>query len=275
MLNGIADEAEVTTRLWIVGLDGAITTPQALDEVTASENVKVLGWKQSLGGRFLHAKVFALRNEEPKRLVLYIGSANATQGGLCENIEAGTLFVLSGEAANQVSEQCDKWIDEMKQASVCVQLTYEEVEAYRRRYRKPKGSGKKIGRVIGVKERRRQVAVPRSNEFAWIEVAVRGGSSNQVEICKDMASFFTGGVRRDRVDFQVMSAATGISYPNNAYRFSAAMLAIVLKWTPILPERSICGPRPIEGTSLSLSERTIRLFTLSGCILPEPQERRR
>src|SRR5262245_30477778 len=121
MLNGIADEAEAKTRLWIAGLDGAITTPEALEEITTSAGVTALGWRQTRSGQCLHAKVFALRSQRPKRLVLYVGSANATQGGLAENVEAGTLWTLTGLPADQLSQECDKWIEELKQAPVCIQ----------------------------------------------------------------------------------------------------------------------------------------------------------
>lgn len=221
MLNEVARTSEVHELFWLVGLDGVITSPKALDALATSVTDAVqLGWQQDLNYPYLHAKVFALRRKHPRKTFLYIGSANATEGGLANNAEAGTVTVRDGSAAAKLDRELDKWLASLQSMPCCVVLTPQEKERYARRYRPPRGRGKRVVRIVGAEDRPQAAAVPQGAR-TWIEVAVRGGSGNQIEICKDMAVFFTEGLAVDRVDFGLVDAATGISYPDNAYRFRA------------------------------------------------------
>jgi hypothetical protein len=219
MLNEVARLAGSEALLWIVGLDGAITSPQALAALTSFvPHAEQFGWCQDREYPTLHAKVYILRHVQPRKTVLYVGSANATYPGLSENIEAGILRVATGQDSSNVDLEMDTWIESLRKSPCCIELTTTEKERYSRHYHPVRGRGKKVSHVVGGEERPRSSAVPQG-EKTWIEVAVRGGSANQIEICKDMATFFTRGQSVERVDFELVDAATGIGFANNSYRF--------------------------------------------------------
>lgn len=75
-----------------------------------------------------------------------------------------------------------------------------------------------FSRIMGT-ERRVVRGVGPYGTYAWIECAVRGGSGQQIEICKDMSTFFTAGRSIDRVDFDLTDGSTGVTYTRNAYRY--------------------------------------------------------
>lgn len=220
MLNAIAQDAEVHRLLWLVGLDGAITSPAALNEVAGLDIATLWGCANDGSCPPLHAKLFALRRRSPSAVIMYVGSANATQGGLMENIEAGILIEASGTHADRLAAQVDAWISDVLVSSRFAELSPRELDAYRARYRRPQGLVRRVSRVVGALGRRptARSVVPRGDR-TWIEIAVRGGSGNQIEICKTMAPFFTRGASTDRVDFDLIDGASGIPYDRNAYRF--------------------------------------------------------
>lgn len=181
-------------------------------------DVQQLGWLQNTGHPVLHAKVYILKRRRQKT-ILYIGSANATQAGLINNIEAGIFIDYEGYNAVTLNQELSAWIDELKSLSCCVELTQAEKDKYANRYRPAHGFEKKLNQIVGAKENTRTLVIPKG-KCTWIELAVRGGSNNQIEICKDMAKFFTKGKNEiERTDFVLVDARTGIRYPGNSYRF--------------------------------------------------------
>jgi hypothetical protein len=223
MLTGIAQEAEAKQVHWIVGLDGVITTPDALQAIADSIFTSSLrGWSQALNQPSLHAKVYMFFHPSPPKLALYVGSANATGGGLLENVEAGVSWICDQRAALRLRRELGLWFEKLMSSPSCRLLNTAERHNYAAEYRGLKRPAERIGRVgrvvIGA-ERRTVPMVKPYGKYTWIEIAVRGGSSNQIEICKDMAPFFTGGRQAERVDFDLVDGSTNIVYSNNAYRF--------------------------------------------------------
>jgi len=160
-----------------------------------------------------------LFTRKPPKLAIYIGSANATGDGLSDNIEAGTLLVLKGTDASQIQQKVLSWLEEMYSSVACKDMNDEEIKSYVARYQKPKRRIiRRVARVIGL-ERQPIATMKASGPYTWIELAVRGGSSNQIEICKAMAPFFTGGRETDSTDFILVDKASGIAYSGNGYRF--------------------------------------------------------
>jgi len=221
MLIDVAEKAEVGSVEWLVGLDQVITTPKALEAILGSNLSKhPKAWKPSYTLPNLHAKLYLLFSVEPCKLVLYVGSSNATPSGLVENLEAGVLVERKGTGAKHFRAEVEKWLKKAIAGSPCVHLTTRLVTAYRGSYKPPRGRIKRVARLVGaVRESVRKSS--QTGKYAWIEVAVRGGSSNQIEICKDMAPFFTGGGTLSRVDLTLVHAATGQAYSQNSYRFRA------------------------------------------------------
>lgn len=222
MLASIASLAEVKRVRWIVGLDGVITTPEALRAITNSSlTASPRGWKQPPGKSSFHAKIYFLHSRRPARIVLYIGSANATEGGLSDNIEAGVLLIGRGADASKLVRMIDLWMSELWSSRGCILLDERTIRRYELTYRRLGPSAKRVARVVGVTRKPFSQVSP-TGSYAWIEVAVRGGSSNQIEICRDMATFFKGSRQVDRVTFELVDGATGIIYAQNAYRFRSA-----------------------------------------------------
>jgi hypothetical protein len=221
-LNGIANDAEVSQVHWLVGLDGVITTPSALRAIARSElTASFKGWSQTGDLPALHAKTYLLFSSKPAKLSLYIGSANATGNGLLSNVEAGMLMILTGVDASKLGAQIFAWLDELYASPACDQLRDEDIKRYKARYRKPRFEMKRVARVVGVERQDTRPITPQP-EFTWIELAVTGGSANQIEICRPMARFFTDGREMDRVEFDLVDARSHRTYSGNGYRLRPA-----------------------------------------------------
>jgi hypothetical protein len=221
-LNAIAEDAEVTRIQWLVGLDGVITTPSALRAIADSAlTARLRGWTQSGEQRALHAKTYMLVARRPFRVVLYIGSANATGDGLALNIEAGVLFTAVGDDARHLHAEMFKWFDVLCALPACSVMNDEDIRRYSGRYQKPRFKIKRLARLVGV-EREPPAQTRPLRTQTWIELAVTGGSGNQIEICKPMAPFFTGGNEIDSVDFDLVDERTGRVYSGNGYRLRPA-----------------------------------------------------
>jgi len=220
MLSAISEDAEVKKIHWIVGLDGVITAPEALEAIAeASLTASLRGWIQSFKEPSLHAKIYMLMRKSPLEIFLYVGSANATGDGLSQNIEAGIFWSCSGQKALSLRHEIDSWLEEIRSSANCKLLDPGERLSYAKKYKRPRRSAKRVAHVVGVGNLESGSQLESRGDYAWIEVAVRGGSSNQIEICKDMASFFTNGRLTDRRDFEVIEKSTGKIYSNNSYRF--------------------------------------------------------
>jgi hypothetical protein len=221
-LHAIAEDAEVARIQWLVGLDGVITTPSALRAISESVLTSGLtGWTQSGDQRSLHAKTYMLTARRPYRVALYVGSANATGDGLAFNIEAGVLFTSDGDDARELHAQMSAWFEALCSLPACSQLNDADLQRYAGRYQKPRFKIKRLARVVGVESDPPTQVRPRAT-VTWIELAVTGGSANQIEICKTMVPFFTDGAERDSVDFELVDERTGRAYPDNRYRLRPA-----------------------------------------------------
>ncbi len=97
----ILGAAPVRSR-WIIGLDDAITQPEAIDELKELPGAKVRVARLSPVRRF-HPKVYLFRrSSQTDQAMLVVSSGNLTERGLHENAE-GTVL-LHSESAAEVSE---------------------------------------------------------------------------------------------------------------------------------------------------------------------------
>lgn len=219
MLSAVTEDAEVKKVHWIVGLDGVITTPEALDAIAkAPLTASLRGWIQSFKEPSLHAKIYILIRKSPMEIFLYVGSANATGDGLSQNIEAGVFWACSGQKALSLRHEINSWLEEIRSFSNCNLLDPAQRLSYAKKYKKPRRSTKRVAHVVGIGNLESGSQVESHGDYTWIEVAVRGGSSNQIEICKDMVPFFTNGRFTDRRDIELIEKSTGKIFSNNSYR---------------------------------------------------------
>jgi len=214
----VFEHANIASADWLLGMDGIITEPAALERVrTWTKTRCCFGWDNSGNGRSLHAKVFSFFDQRAPQLRLVVGSGNATTGGLSANIEAAVALAFSGSEARDHAGMIEVWFDSLTGASEASRLSPQVIDAYRKKYRRPSSKARALARVEGGAGTPRRWLSARER-FAWIEVVARGGSDNQIEICRDLAGFFAADVR-SQVPLQIRSKKSGILYSRNVYRF--------------------------------------------------------
>ena len=76
---------------WVVGLDDAVTQPEAIDKLSKLNNSEVRLAKLSPRYRF-HPKVFRFHRKKNDESVLVVGSGNLTEQGLSKNAECAVLM---------------------------------------------------------------------------------------------------------------------------------------------------------------------------------------
>jgi hypothetical protein len=214
--------ADIRRVHWLIGLDGAVTQPKALSLVTALPITKnAFGWQANDQRPSLHAKVFGFWNVKAFKSALYVGSANLTLGGLFSNVEAGSLSVTSGTNARAAIKDVDKWFSGLAKGAEL--LTESIIRDYAGRFRPIRRTSRALERTIvgedGKPDEPTAELTDVASNQAWIQVAVTGGSANQIEICRDMAQFFTGATEGGQVDFVLVHGKTNTAFENNWYRF--------------------------------------------------------
>lgn len=124
---------------WIVGLDDAISQPEAIEYLGALAGADLRVAKLSPNRRF-HPKVYRFwQSDAPGRCLLVVGSGNLTERGLHVNAEGAVL--LSAETAGDVS-RCEEMFDELWK--VGGPISAGELTAYAERYKKAKQSRKAV-----------------------------------------------------------------------------------------------------------------------------------
>lgn len=127
-LERILDALPPVSR-WLVGLDDAVTQPEALEHLLQQPGAEVRVAKLSPARRF-HPKLYRLWDSAHVDCsLLVIGSGNLTQNGLQENAEAGVL--LQAESVAEANEGAQTF-DELWQLGHTP--TSAELQAYRAIY---------------------------------------------------------------------------------------------------------------------------------------------
>lgn len=214
LIGSIADAAQSKSVRWVVGLDGFLTTPQSLVSILKDPRVvDPVAWIQQDSDLSLHSKVYVLKNSRPFRIAVYIGSSNATGTGLTTNVEAGVILSARGGVGRELDSTCASFLEAIIVSRAARVLNETEIAKYRKIYRPFRARRRSLGRIVGTDARSETGAT------AWIEVAVRGGSSNQLEICRRMVPYFLGTQIMERRALTLVDRNTGTSYTGNAYRF--------------------------------------------------------
>lgn len=126
---------------WLVGLDDAVTQPEALDYLLDVPGAEVRIAKLSPARRF-HPKLYRLWASECLDCsLLVIGSGNLTQNGLQENAEAGVLMKAESVVDARDGAQA---FEELWQLGHTPTAT--ELDAYRSDYSELVGSRKEISK---------------------------------------------------------------------------------------------------------------------------------
>lgn len=124
---------------WVVGLDDAITQPEAIEYLVALAGAELRVAKLSPARRF-HPKVYRFFDDNaPGRSLLVVGSGNLTQRGIQKNAEGAVLLDAENEAdvALGVTMFEELW-------AIGRKLEVGELAAYAERYKKAKASRKAV-----------------------------------------------------------------------------------------------------------------------------------
>lgn len=131
--------AKPTSSRWVIGLDDAITQPEAIDYLQTLAGADLRVAKLSPARRF-HPKVYRfLEGGKPDRSLLVVGSGNMTERGLHKNAEGAVLLDAEDEADVKLGLAMfeELW-------AVGRKLKAGELAAYAERYKKAKQSRKAI-----------------------------------------------------------------------------------------------------------------------------------
>lgn len=193
---------------WVVGLDDAITQPEAIEHLMKLAGAQVRLASLAPKRRF-HPKIYRLwSSTHPQLCVLALGSGNMTQNGLRFNGEAAAL--LTSESAAEAKELENAWLEMW---GLGVDATDAAIAIYRSKYAEAKKERKKIAALgVAPPEPEPDAVVednvifngePATASVAWTEGATPSAGGRDLELPRLIMPFFTLGrspvVKRFRV----------------------------------------------------------------------------
>lgn len=211
----------------VVGLDGYITEPRAIELLMAQFPGRVRCFESPEPETMFHAKTYCFDDEQPSgQVALLIGSSNLSSAGLIKNREGGLLLRLDAHEVNPARGVWDSWWHQIWTAAnpATPALIARYATRFRRSSRPPAPDRKSGGR-----EEQGQTDIGTATEL-WLGVQVTGGSSNQLEVPRDVVSFFQidpndqGG----RLDLVFIGAGTTWTKSFMAYYVANSMWRINL-----------------------------------------------
>jgi HKD family nuclease len=180
---------DAAEKRWLIGVQGGITQPKALEKLTTSENSAV---RVPFGGDaladaglrardFFHSKLYYLENDSTAEAAIVSTSANLTLSGLTTNIEQVLLW--RGRRSDDAAKELRRWWETLWEASDIATPSF-IAEYQSKRPRLP----------LSKKPRRKEPAdsvFQRASSF-WIELTRKpeGGSFNQIELLYNAHFFF-------------------------------------------------------------------------------------
>jgi hypothetical protein len=178
---------------WIVGLDDAITQPEAIDDLIRLAPGHV--WLAELGaeGRRFHPKVYCFSSSRDEAAcALLLGSANMTHHGLNLNAEAG--IILLAETPAEARQLKHMW-QSMRQLA-CDPADF-DLEAYRARHARARTERRRLadqGVLAAQPEAEEPTDLfdgnPANATVAWTEGASPSAGGRDLEFPRDMMPFF-------------------------------------------------------------------------------------
>lgn len=239
---------------WVVGLDDAITQPEALNYIAQLQGSELRVVKLTPARRF-HPKMYLLwSSSEDGRAAAAIGSGNMTVNGLRKNGETAVVLTADGPADAKALK--GQWQEMWELGHP---PTDPELAAYKELFKKAKKQRKKISDLGAappeseasevVNEEPTFNGEPESALIAWLEVGSASAGGRDLEFPKAMMPYFalTGSkeVRRfTTVDGQMYDLEFTKRVQNDMWRlmFSSASIQSAINRTTM---------RPISGENRS------------------------
>lgn len=183
------------TSRWVVGLDDAITQPEAIDYLMQLNGAQVRLAALAPGRRF-HPKLYCLSSTTDSALcVSAIGSGNMTLNGLRRNGE--TAVLLNAETEPEADSLKAQWA---AMWSLGAPATQAMLEVYRDKYKQAAAARKKVIDLgVAPAEPSADAPVPSLSTFtgqpataggAWTEGASPSAGGRDLEFPKKMMPFF-------------------------------------------------------------------------------------
>lgn len=180
---------------WVVGLDDAISQPEAIEYLLTLQGAQVRVASMLPGKRF-HAKLYCSWSTEHKdKCVTAIGSGNMTLNGLVHNAE--TAVLLTAETREEAIELKKQWRAMWNLGNKAKQDT---IDSYRNIYKAARKQRKKIA-ALGVAPREpkpnasvklgpRIAGDPKKARLAWLEAGSPSAGGRDLEFPRDIIPFF-------------------------------------------------------------------------------------
>lgn len=178
---------------WVVGLDDAITQPQALDDLLMLPNASVRVASLSAQGRRFHPKMYCFWSTQDDAVcVCIIGSANMTMHGLNRNGETSVILVAENrEDAETLKSGWDSMWALSDDASV------ERIEAYREFHAKARKAQRRLERIGAVQtqpEAEEPLTLfdgkPGTGSLLFVDFGSAMGNGSEIELPKTVVSYF-------------------------------------------------------------------------------------
>lgn len=187
------------TSRWVVGLDDAITQPEAIIRLMEMPGATVRLATLAAQGRRFHPKIYCLWSSVvPERCVLSVGSGNMTLNGLRKNGEVAAI--LSASSAKESDELKAIWAEMWELGTPASQETLDE---YRDRYKLARKARKAVtaaGAAPPDPELNEPVdddvplnGDPATATFAWLDAGSATAQGREVELPKAMVPYFGVG----------------------------------------------------------------------------------
>ncbi|WP_433952628.1 phospholipase D-like domain-containing protein [Brevundimonas diminuta] len=129
----------IASSRWMIGLDDAVTQPEALEYLHNRQNVELKVAKLSPLRRF-HPKIYSFYDDNhPGRSLLVVGSSNLTERGMIKNAECNVLidYDSKDEAPEALSVFESFW-------ALGDEISLEGIERYRESYVRAKAKRKEL-----------------------------------------------------------------------------------------------------------------------------------
>lgn len=191
-LQAVAGGWPATTR-WVVGLDDAITQPEAIDDLIQLAPAELRLARLASQGRRFHPKLYCFwASSDPSVCVTVIGSANMTFHGLNRNGEVGVI--LAAENAQEANQLKDSW-NAMRALGEDVSVV--DLAAYRIEHARSRTVRRRLQRIGALPEQPEADEPtstfngdPATASLAWTEGASPPAGGRDLEFPKPMMPFF-------------------------------------------------------------------------------------
>ena len=197
---------------WVIGLDDAITQPEAIEYLMQLRGSKVRVGKMSAATRF-HPKLYCLWSSSfDDQCISVVGSGNLTLNGLRTNGE--TAAILIAESKSEAMQLKKQWKNMWQLGE---ELDLEQLQSYRELYMQAKKLRKKLIKLgvvppdqsldDKIEEKPSYNGNPESAHIAWLEAGTASAGGRDLEFPKKMMPFFELSRKKETRKFLMATGA--------------------------------------------------------------------